>query len=97
MFPHKVIRPRSPWFRGFDDVFYAPHSRYTTVNEEDILAVPDLQLLATSPDAGVYAVKSEDNRRFFIMGHPEYDPESGVSAGREGGQEDCRPRPLLPQ
>ena len=76
VFPHKVIRPRSPWFRGFDDVFYAPHSRYTTVNEEDILAVPDLQLLATSPDAGVYAVKSEDNRRFFIMGHPEYDPET---------------------
>ena len=90
VFPHKVVRSRSPWFRGCDDVFYVPHSRYTTVNEADIRAIPDLQLLATSPEAGVFAVKSEDNRRFFIMGHPEYDPETlnleyqrDISAGKK--------------
>jgi len=50
-----------------------PHSRYTTVLEEDILNVPELELLSVSDMAGVFAVKSEDNRRFFITGHPEYD------------------------
>ncbi len=76
VFPHTIERKQSPLFRGFDDEFFVPHSRYTTNRLEDILAVPDLQLLATSPDAGVFAVKSEDNRRFFITGHPEYDPET---------------------
>lgn len=76
IFAHKVIRPRSPWFRGFDDVFYVPHSRYTAIKEADILARPHLQLLATSDEAGVFALKSCDNRRFFIMGHPEYDAET---------------------
>lgn len=76
IFPHKVLRPQSPWFRGFDDVFYAPHSRYTYVKKEDILAVPELELLAESPVAGVFALKSSDNRLFFIMGHPEYDGET---------------------
>jgi homoserine O-succinyltransferase len=73
IFPHKVLRPQSPWFRGFDDTFYAPHSRYTYVKKEDILAVPQLELLAESEEAGVFALKSADNRLFFIMGHPEYD------------------------
>ena len=76
VFPHTVVRKQSPLFRGFDDVFYVPHSRYTANNLEDILAQPDLQLLAVSPDAGVFGVKSEDNRRFFITGHPEYDAET---------------------
>ena len=56
--------------------FTSPTPVTLTVNEADIRAIPDLQLLATSPEAGVFAVKSEDNRRFFIMGHPEYDPET---------------------
>lgn len=76
IFPHKVLKPQSPWFRGFDDVFYAPHSRYTYVKKEDILAVPELELLAESPVAGVFALKTSDNRLFFIMGHPEYDGET---------------------
>lgn len=76
IFPHKVLRPQSPWFRGFDDVFYAPHSRYTYVKKEDILAIPELELLAESPIAGVFALKTSDNRLFFIMGHPEYDGET---------------------
>ena len=78
VFPHTPTpqKRQSPLFRGFDDVFYVPHSRYTENHEEDILAKPELELLATSPDAGVFAVKSEDNRRFFITGHPEYDPDT---------------------
>jgi homoserine O-succinyltransferase len=76
VFAHQIIRKKSPLFRGFDDVFYAPHSRYTEVLEEDLRAKPELELLAVSEEAGVFGVKSSDNRRFFIMGHPEYDPDT---------------------
>lgn len=76
VFPHKAVRPQSPLFRGFDDVFYVPHSRYTENRLEDIQARPELELLAVSEQAGVFAVKSADNRRFFITGHPEYDPDT---------------------
>lgn len=76
VFEHKVLKPSSPLFRGFDDYFYAPHSRYTEVHAQDILATPGLELLAISREAGVFAVKSEDSRQFFIMGHPEYDPDT---------------------
>lgn len=79
VFPHTIIKKQSPLFRGFDDEFYVPHSRYTSNNIEDILAVPELELLAVSEQAGVFAVKSEDNRRFFITGHPEYDPNTLAS------------------
>jgi len=76
VFSHTVLRPQSPLFRGFDDVFYMPHSRYTCVLESDILAVPEIELLSVSEEAGVFAVKSKDNRRVFITGHPEYDAET---------------------
>jgi len=78
VFPHTTTaqKRQSPLFRGFDDVFYVPHSRYTENRVEDILAKPELELLAVSEQAGVFAVKSEDNRRFFITGHPEYDPDT---------------------
>ena len=76
VFEHNVLKPNSPFFRGFDDMFFAPHSRWTEILEEDILTVSSLELLSTSPSAGVFAVKSEDNRQFFIMGHPEYDPDT---------------------
>lgn len=76
VFPHTVIKKQSPLFRGFDDVFYAPHSRYTEVYLDDVLARPELELLAVSDEAGLFGVKSADNRRFFIMGHPEYDPDT---------------------
>ena len=76
IFPHRALKPQSPLFRGFDDVFYVPHSRYTCTKAEDILACPELELLSVSDDAGVFAVKSHDNRRFFITGHPEYDPDT---------------------
>jgi len=76
VFPHTALKKQSPLFRGFDDVFYVPHSRHTENHEEDIRKVPGLELLAVSEEAGVFAVKSEDNRRFFITGHPEYDPDT---------------------
>ena len=71
-----VLKPSSPLFRGFDDIFYAPNSRYTEVWKADILKVPELELVAYSPEAGVYAVKSQDSRQFFVMGHPEYDADT---------------------
>ena len=76
VFSHMILKPQSPFFRGFDDVFYMPHSRYTEVREADILAIPELELLAVSPEAGVFAAKSADNRRVFITGHPEYDADT---------------------
>jgi len=76
VFNHTVLKPQSPFFRGFDDEFYMPHSRYTEVMESDILTVPELELLSVSGEAGVFAVKSTDNRRVFITGHPEYDADT---------------------
>jgi homoserine O-succinyltransferase len=76
VYNHRMLKPQSPFLRGIDDEFLAPHSRYTEVLAEDILKNPQLELLAVSDEAGVYAVKSCDNRRFFITGHPEYDPET---------------------
>lgn len=76
VYEHRVLKPSSPLFRGFDDVFLAPNSRYTEVWEEDIRACEDLELLAASSAAGVFAVKTRDSRHFYIMGHPEYDPDT---------------------
>jgi homoserine O-succinyltransferase len=60
--------------RGFDDLYYAPHSRHTEVRRADILAEPELVLLSESPEAGVYLVISADRRHIFVTGHSEYDP-----------------------
>ena len=73
VFDHRVLKPSSPVFRGFDDRFYAPHSRHTEVLEEDIRKVPGLEVLAVSEEAGVFAVKTQDSRQFFLLGHLEYD------------------------
>ena len=76
IFPHKADYARSILFRGFDDVFYVPHSRHTTVLREDIAAVAELKILASSEEAGVYAVSSKIGRQIFITGHSEYDPRT---------------------
>lgn len=75
VFPHTICREyRSQnLFRGFDDVFYVPHSRTAEVRREDILKVPELKLLSESNESGVHIVMSMDGRQFFIMGHAEYD------------------------
>ena len=76
VFRHTVEDPNFILFRGFDDTFLVPHSRNTTVNREDIEAVPGLKVLAASPEAGVYAVKTEQGRQVFVMGHAEYDRDT---------------------
>ena len=76
VFPHKVDYKRSILLRGFDDLFWAPHSRHTTVSREDIEAVPELKILASSEKAGVYAVANKGGRQIFVTGHSEYDPET---------------------
>jgi homoserine O-succinyltransferase len=74
VFPHRGLLPYHPLMRGFDEVFYAPHSRYTTIRKEDIAAENELQLLSVSDEAGVYIAASNDSRKIFVTGHSEYDP-----------------------
>ena len=74
VFPHQADHKKSMLLRGFDAEFYVPHSRHTTVNREDIEAVPELKVLASSERAGVHIVSRNGGRQFFVMGHSEYDP-----------------------
>ncbi len=74
VFSHKVDYKRSILFRGFDDEFWVPHSRHTSVKREDIEKVPALKILASSEEAGVYCVVTERGKQVFVMGHSEYDP-----------------------
>ncbi len=76
VFPHQADYRHSILLRGFDDVFYVPHSRHTTVRREDIEAVPGLKILASSPQAGVYAVANKAGRQIFVTGHSEYDADT---------------------
>ena len=76
VFPHQVDYKRSILLRGFDDIFWAPHSRHTTISRADIEAVPELKILASSEKAGVYAVANKGGRHIFVTGHSEYDPET---------------------
>ena len=76
VFPHTADYKRSILLRGFDDEFWAPHSRHTTVLREDIEAVPELKILASSQKAGIYAVANKGGKQIFITGHSEYDPET---------------------
>lgn len=76
VFEHTKDYSRSILLRGFDDVFWAPHSRYTTVLREDIEKVPGLKVLASSKDAGVYAVANKNGHHIFVTGHSEYDADT---------------------
>ena len=76
VYKHSLDYKRSILFRGFDDVFYVPHSRHTTVLREDIERVPELKILASSPEAGVFAISTPNGRQIFITGHPEYDADT---------------------
>lgn len=76
VFEHRLLKPKSPLVRGFDDRFYAVHSRNTDVRIEDVEAVDDLEIVAVSDEVGLYIVKSVDSRRFFVFGHPEYDTDT---------------------
>ena len=76
VFSHTVVHRGSILFRGFDDIFYAPHSRHTTVSRRKIDEVKELKVLAESPKAGVYALSNDGGRQIFIMGHSEYDTDT---------------------
>jgi len=73
VFPHHACRQHIRLLRGFDDVFYIPHSRHTEIRREDIEQVPELEILAESDEAGVAVVATRDRRQVFLMAHPEYE------------------------
>src|SRR5262249_34655684 len=74
VFEHRTVMPTERLLRGFDDRFFAPHSRHTEFRRADVEKVADLRILAESDAAGVYLVCSADGRRVFVTGHSEYDP-----------------------
>ena len=76
VFEHQTLIPKHPLVRGFDELFFAPHSRHTTVRQEDSAACPQLRLLAASKEAGAYLIASESGRQFFVTGHSEYDRDT---------------------
>ncbi len=76
IFPHRVERKSSILFRGFDDTFMVPHSRHTEIRREDVEKCPDIKILASSGEAGIYAMMTENGRQIFLTGHLEYDAET---------------------
>ena len=76
IFPQQMLDNRLPIFRGFDDVFYMPHSRHSEIRREDILSRPELSLIADSADCGVSIVMARNGREFYITGHMEYAPDT---------------------
>lgn len=73
IFPHRVTRPSNPLVRGFDEEFWAPHSRHTGIDEEQVKACRDLRVLAESDEAGIYLMSTDSGRQIFVTGHPEYE------------------------
>lgn len=73
VFAHTANRKNIPLLRGFDDVFFVPHSRHSEIRREDVAQVGDLEILAESQEAGIYIIASKDGRLIFVMGHAEYD------------------------
>lgn len=76
IFPHRVLAPKHQLVRGFDEIFFVPHSRHTTVSERDIRERPELEILTSSDIAGVHIVASKNHRQFFVTGHSEYDRDT---------------------
>ena len=76
VFPHTLDHKNAILFRGADDVFMAPHSRYTTCDRADIEKVPGLKIIASSDEAGIYAVMTDKGRQIFVTGHSEYDRDT---------------------
>lgn len=73
VYKHRVMNRKEPLVRGFDDIFMAPHSRYTQASRQQILDNPRLKVLADSDEAGIYIVLGDGGKKIFVMGHPEYD------------------------
>ena len=73
VFPHRIVHRHPILLRGFDDVFYVPHSRHTTIRKEEVQEHPEIKILAESDQAGIYAMQTAGGRQIFITGHSEYD------------------------
>ena len=109
VYKHRVMNRKEPLVRGFDDVFMAPHSRYTQASRQQILDNPRLKILADSDEAGIYIVLGDGGKEIFVMGHPEYDRltldqeyKRDIDKGIEPDlpvnyypDDDCNRRPLL--
>lgn len=76
VYPHHADYKRAILLRGFDDTFWAPHSRHTTIDRADVEAVPGLKILSSSDEAGVYIIMNKEGRQIFVTGHSEYDPDT---------------------
>lgn len=76
VFEHRVTRAHNPLMRGFDSIFYAPHSRHTEIWKEDVLKHPELRILAESPEVGPHIISTENGRQIFVLGHQEYDKDT---------------------
>ena len=74
VYSHRVLNAKNPLMRGFDDIFYAPHSRYFEIRKNDILATKGLEILSESDECGVYIVMARNGREIYITGHSEYAP-----------------------
>ena len=73
VYPHQLLNPKARLFRGFDEEYFAPHSRHTQSDPEAIAQRPELRVLAVSPHAGIHIVSDQESKQFFISGHSEYD------------------------
>ena len=76
VFEQRVVRKHSPLVRGFDEIFFAPHSRHTEVRKEDILKHPELRIIVESHKAGPHIISTDNGRQIFVTGHQEYDKET---------------------
>ena len=76
VYNHKADYKQSILLRGFADEFAVPHSRYTSIRREDVEAIPELKILASSEEAGLYIVSSENGKQIFVTGHSEYDTDT---------------------
>lgn len=76
VFSHHTECDNFTLFRGFDDIFYIPHSRHTEIAREDVEAIPELTIMASSKEGGIYAIKTENGRQIYMMGHAEYDRDT---------------------
>lgn len=109
VYKHMVMNRKEPLVRGFDDVFMAPHSRYTQASRQQIIDNPRLKVLADSDEAGIYIVLGDGGKEIFVMGHPEYDRltldqeykrdiDKGIEPDRPVNyypDDDCNRKPLL--
>ncbi len=76
VFEHRVQKKKNKLVRGFDETFFAPHSRHTETRIEEVKAVPELDIIAVSDEAGLYLTASKDGKHVFVMGHSEYDADT---------------------